>query len=298
MRHATWLRLEASPLFSTAYQRYRRLPAGVRAPLRTLLLPHWQMAAYLIRAAARRRVVTGPFRGMRFELSALSGRHLLGYLLGSYERELREVVGRILDRGYGTVINIGAGEGYYAVGFALRSPATRIDAFEALSEYHPLIERSVRLNRVADRITLNGLCDAVSLQCHLRDAAPPTLVFMDIEGGEIDLLNPELISPLQHADILVETHDAFAPGVTEILIDRFSHTHNVECYTAQPRVLSDFPTDFLPLFRHMFPRLAVDLMDERRTGTQRWLFLTVKSESGAAKLDEEGGERGGRELFG
>src|SRR5947207_9293501 len=47
-------------------------------------------------------------------------------------------------------------------------------------------------------------------------------------------------------------------------------------YTAQARTLSDFPADFLPTFRRWFPRLAVDLMDERRPGVQRWLFLTAK----------------------
>ena len=53
-------------------------------------------------------------------------------------------------------------------------------------------------------------------------------------------------------------------------------THNVECYTAQPRILADFPPNFLRVLPAWFPRLTVDLMDERRTGVQRWLFLSAK----------------------
>jgi hypothetical protein len=265
MRHATWLRLEASPFWHELYRQWRRLPDGVRAPLRVLLIPHWHIAAFMVRAAARNRVVAGPFRGMKVRLSGLSSRHLLGYILGSQELELRDLINRIINRGYGTILNIGAADGYYAVGLALRSPSTQVEAFEALPELHPLIEKSARRNRVADRIALRSKC-----------AGAPALVLMDVEGAEMHLLDPQSAPELRHSDILVETHDAFMPHVTDTLIERFIETHHIECYTAQPRILADFPADFLPRFRQWFPGLAVDLMNERRTGIQRWLFLTAK----------------------
>ena len=276
MRHATWLRLEASPFWHSLYRLYRGLPDYVRAPLRNLLMPRWHVAAFLIRTAARRRVVAGPFRGMRLQLSPLSSRHLLGYILGSQELELREVIERIVKRGYGTIINVGAADGYYAVGLTLRSPSSAVEAFETLQEFHPLIQQSARLNGVSDRITLHGTCELDTLRQSLQRAEAPVLVLMDIEGGEVDLLDPLPIPQLRDADILVETHDAFVAQATDTLIDRFWETHSVECYSAQPRICADFPAHFLPGFRRWFPRLAVDLMDERRPGIQRWLFLTAK----------------------
>jgi hypothetical protein len=283
MRHATWLRLEASPLWRDLYGNYRRLPDGIRAPLRALLMPHWHLSTLLVRTAARHRVVAGPFHGMRIQLSGLSSRHLLGYILGSQELELREVIRRIIGRGYGTIVNVGAADGYYAVGLALRSSSSCVEAFEALGEFHPLIERSARLNGVSTRIALRGMCDANALRQSLQSAKTPALVLMDIEGGEVDLLDPRSIPQLQRTDILVETHDAFVAHATDTLIDRFWETHQVECYTAQARTLSDFPADFLPTFRRWFPRLAVDLMDERRPGIQRWLFLTAKRPDGGGR---------------
>lgn len=281
MRYATWVRLEASPFWYDLYKRYRRLPDGVRGPLRLLLAPHWHLAVFLVRLAARDRVLAGPFRGMRLVLSPLSKRHLLGYILGSQECELHEVIGRIIDRGYRSIVNVGAADGYYAVGLASRLPPARVEAFEQLPEFHALIRRSARENGVAGRIALYGRCDADGLRRCLRQAGPRPLVLMDIEGGEQDLLDPQVVPELQGADILVETHDAFVPQVTDTLIERFWQTHDVECYTAQPRILADFPPDFLPLLRRRLPRLAVDLMDERRTGIQRWLFLTAKGAGGA-----------------
>jgi hypothetical protein len=281
MRHSTWLRLEASSFWYSVYRNYRRLPDGIRAPIRVLLTPQWHLAAALVRTASAGRIVAGPFQGMRMELSGLSSRHLLCYLLGSAEIELRDVLGRITDRGYRTILNIGAADGYYAVGLAVRSPRTRVEAFEALPAFHPIIERSARANGVQDRIALQGACDAPALRHHLQMEVGPSLVLMDIEGGEAELLDPLAVPQLWQADILVETHDAFVPHVTETLIERFQPTHHIERYTARPRLPNDFPPDFLPKLKRRFPRLAVELMDERRTGLQQWLFLTAKD--GAAR---------------
>lgn len=282
MRHATWLRVEASPFWHDLYRQYRRLPPAVRMPLRVLATPQWHLAAYLVRAASRNRVVAGPFRGMRLRLSDLSRRHLLGYILGSQELELREAIERIVERRYGTIVNVGAADGYYSVGLALRSPSSRVEAFEAVPELHRVIERSARLNGVSDRLVVLGACDRDALRASLKRAGTLALVVMDIEGGERDLLDPQAAPELAHADVLVETHDAFVGNITDTLIERFWQSHNVECYTAQPRILADFPPGFLSVLPRWFPSLAVDLMDERRTGVQRWLYLTAK-ENACAK---------------
>ena len=113
------------------------------------------------------------------------------YLLGSQERELHEAIERIVATGYGTVINVGAADGYYAVGLALRSPGTRVIAFEALAEMHPVIARVAALNRVGDRVAIFGACGIADLRRALAAAGPKTLVVMDIEGGEAKLLDPE-----------------------------------------------------------------------------------------------------------
>lgn len=277
MRHATWLKIEASPFWHGIYRRFHQLPDGVRQPLRALFMPRWQLAAFLVRHTSRRQAVAGPFRGMRIELSPLSSRHLLGYILGSQELELRPAIDTIVERGYRTILNVGAADGYYAVGLALRAPQARVEAFEALPELHPVIARTAAANGVADRVAILGACTASQLRARLDAAEGPTLVLMDIEGGEVDLLDIDAVPELAEADILVETHDAFVAGATATLLRRFQETHGITRYTARPRVLNDFPPNFLPRLRRWFPSLAVELMNERRTGLQRWLLLTAKA---------------------
>jgi hypothetical protein len=279
MRHATWLKIESSPFWYAAYRRYRLLPDGIRGPLRALFMPRWQTAAFLVRHAARHRIVAGPFRGMRITLSPLSSRHLLGYILGSQELELREAIETMIARRYRTILNIGAADGYYAVGLAMRSPDTHVEAFEALPELHPVIEWTAAANGA--RVSIGGICTPEVLRARLAGAEGSTLIFMDIEGGEVELLDPRVVPELARADIFVETHDSFVADATTTLMDRFRDTHDIACYVARPRVPSDFPANFLPRLRRWFPGLAVDLMNERRTGQQRWLMLTANTSATA-----------------
>ncbi|EWY37087.1 hypothetical protein N825_21820 [Skermanella stibiiresistens SB22] len=268
--------IESSSIASRLYRSYRKLPDFVRAPARWLVMPRWHIVTTMVRVAARGAVVSGPFQGMRMDLSPVSSRHLLGYILGTQELELHGVVERIVTRDYKTIVNVGAADGYYAVGLARRLPKARIVGFEGLAELHPVLRHSAELNGVADRFTINGFCEPPDLKRALGASEGRTLLISDIEGGEIDLLDPARARELDITDILVETHDAFVPGCTETLIDRFSATHNIERITARPRTLKDFPKNILPWLPRRMPDLAVELMNERRTGLQQWLYMEAK----------------------
>jgi hypothetical protein len=272
MRHSTWQNLQSTSLWRAAYGNYRRLPDNLRRSLRWIVLPHWEFATTIVRKAAHERVVAGPFGGMKLLLSDVSARLLPSYILGSTELELRSLIERLIVRNYGTILNIGAADGYYAVGFARRSPTSEIVAFEALAKFHPVIERVARLNNVADRVRIAGFCDLDLLRAELVQAKRPILLFADIEGFETQLLDPGFVPELRSADIVIETHDSFVPKCTEIMIARLGESHRIERVVARARTLADFPENFLPLLPRMFPQLALDLMDERRMGVQQWLY--------------------------
>src|SRR6476659_6966695 len=76
-----------------------------------------------------RQVLQGPFRGMQYLSRAYFG-SVLPKLLGTYELELREVIESICQLGADRIVDVGAAEGYYAVGLAVRSPGSTIVGFE------------------------------------------------------------------------------------------------------------------------------------------------------------------------
>ena len=51
-------------------------------------------------------------------------------ILGTLEKELRSIIDILSQKEFDMIVNIGAGEGYYAVGLALRNPRVRIIAYE------------------------------------------------------------------------------------------------------------------------------------------------------------------------
>jgi hypothetical protein len=200
---------------------------------------------------------------------------LLGYLLGTQEIELHGAVEKIVSQGYKTIINIGAADGYYALGLARRLPQACVLAFEANSSHHKYLNTSARANGVAERIFIRGFCRGQDLRAALATVRQPALVICDIEGGEVDLLDPESIEALRSVDLLVETHDQYVADCTEILASRFAPTHAVQEFSGRPRVASDFPSAALPLLARMFPETAIELMNERRKEPQQWLLLTA-----------------------
>src|SRR6516225_3524382 len=107
MRYATWNTIEANPLAMRVYRSYRRLPEAVRAPARWLVAPRWHLACAAVRSSAGNKVLAGPFEGMAMQLSPVSSRHLLGYLLGTQELELHAVIEDIIAQRFGTIVNIG-----------------------------------------------------------------------------------------------------------------------------------------------------------------------------------------------
>ncbi|MEN3794734.1 hypothetical protein [Fulvimarina sp. MAC3] len=276
MRHTTWTAIEGNSVTMDLYRAYRRLPGYVRTPARWIVAPRWHAVCAYVVARSKGRVVAGPFEGLKLQLSSVSSRHLLGYILGTQELELHGVVEEIVARDYSHIINVGVADGYYAVGFARRMPSTRVIGFEGLPEHHPLVRRAAEENGVSDRIELRGFCESSDLDQALIEAGPKSLVVCDIEGGEKALLDPEKSPELANADILVETHDGLLLGCTRTMVERFEATHDIVSILARPRTMVDFPFDKLPLLPTLVPETAIELMNERRTGLQEWLFMTAR----------------------
>lgn len=84
------------------------------------------------------RLLNGPFRGMRYVRTSI-GSSFGAKLIGTYELELAGVIEELCRRGFREVVNIGAGEGHYAVGLAFRQPGALVTAFEMDTEGQALI---------------------------------------------------------------------------------------------------------------------------------------------------------------
>jgi hypothetical protein len=192
----------------------------------------------------------GPFRGMRYPERAVG--HVSTFaakLLGAYELELHAAVHELVSQEPVRIVNVGAGEGYYAVGLSLVAPGATIEAFEADAGERSVCRALAHENDVSDRVHVHGFCDTASL----RDLAGPGVVLIvDCEGYEVELLDPTLVPGLVHTSMLVELHPTGHEGLVEKILGRFRLTHDIRVIGMEERDASRFPQlagmEFLPAF--------------------------------------------------
>ncbi|MHC4512094.1 MAG: class I SAM-dependent methyltransferase [Planctomycetota bacterium] len=215
------------------------------------------------------RVDRGPFAGMAYLSDSHCGQ-VLPKLVGSYEEPLHAWIQEAVGRRYRRILNVGCAEGYYAVGLARACPETEVLAFDVEPRARKLCSRLAALNGVTN-VHIHGLCDHQSFE---QLAGESTLVFMDIEGAEKDLVDPALAPSLRQTDLIIELHDMFVPGTREALMSRLGESHDLDIVRdtdqrAHYPALERLPSELRPVATH-----------ERRPPNMEWLRATSKNAGG------------------
>jgi hypothetical protein len=212
----------------------------------------------------------GPFRGMRFLEQSAEGCHV-PKLLGCYESELHPHIRAAAERAYEVVLNIGAAEGYYAVGLARLMPDARVYAYDTNAAAHSVCQSLAEQNGVADRVVVGGVFSGENFD---RFAGQLVLVVCDIEGGETALLDPQRYPALQAMDVIVELHDSPGAKPSVLIPERFGATHDVTMVRHGGQA-TPLPALFEQL-SHLDQLLAVW---EWRSGPTPWAVMQVRAET-------------------
>jgi hypothetical protein len=217
-------------------------------------------------------VLGGPFKGMRY-IAAARGSSLVTKLLGTYEMELHPFVTSLPRSAPDTVIDVGAAEGYYAVGLARMLPAARVITFDFDPVAVDLMRQLAQQNGVTERIDVRGNCTHSTLEAACGSSTLP-LVVCDCEGYEDVLLDPAAVPSLRRAMILVELHEHVVPGVGGRIRQRFESTHEVEIIPTRPRDVNDLsPEARAALPAGAAERVTADVLDEHRPGLMSWFVM-------------------------
>jgi hypothetical protein len=216
-------------------------------------------------------VLSGPFAGMAMlpEVSWGDG-DLAPKLLGCYEAELHPAIAKAISREPRNVINVGCAEGYYAIGMARALPQSRVFAFDTNEAAQAICGRAAAANQVGTRAKVGGTCTFDTLRDTISKEER-TLLFVDCEGGELALLDPEHVPGIQGCDVIVECHDFLNPSITSTLQQRFAKTHDVELISEGPRDPNQFPS--LQRWQSTDRWLAVN---ENRPMTMNWLVCWAR----------------------
>ena len=214
-------------------------------------------------------ITRGPFAGMDYDQKSAEGAGL-PRLLGAYEHTLSPVIEQIVETAYPLVIDVGCAEGYYAVGLARLLKDAVSYAYDTDPRARNACQELAEKNNVTERMVVGEL---FSHSDFARFSEKKCLVFCDIEGAERELLDPRLAPELAALDIVVESHECLIPGTTELLLNRFSDTHDIiKIEDNGMRELSGMPSWFYEL-AHLDQLLSVW---EWRSGPTPWLIMRSK----------------------
>lgn len=213
-------------------------------------------------------VQRGPFKGLKYP----AGRHHARFqkVIASYENEILPFIASVIKNGKCTdIVNVGGCDGYYAVGLAYAIPDVPVTVFETKSELHASIKSFAELNSVDQRLSLHGKCTTGSLSKISVGQAP--FLLCDVEGAEVELLDPTRVGWLTNAIILLEIHALQGEHIPDSISQRFNQSHSIVAVGSMPRDFSSYP-EVADLPSH-----AVHLLlDEERPSPQTWYFMEPK----------------------
>lgn len=215
------------------------------------------------------KVVQGPFQQMEIPFQTpWDDGNFSCKLLGTYEHELHMPLAHALWRCPKTVVNVGAGDGFYAIGLArmLSGVKAEIIALDISDSARAVCEDYAELNKVRVSV-LKGAKEPKELS----RGRGHRLYIVDVEGDEVELLDPVRCPELARSDIIVECHDFLRPGASTMVADRFTATHDVTLVRPSLPDLNQFP--FLRQFPTVMSVLAVV---EKRPMPTYWLTCWAK----------------------
>lgn len=215
----------------------------------------------------------GPCAGLVYPATDHTGHTIFPKLLGSYERELHDVVEQAVKNGPSAVVNIGCGEGYYTVGLALRIPTATVFAFDINPAARDACAQMALLNHVSEQVHVEEHCTADDLVRLPRGGH--ALIIIDCEGHERWLFSDDALSAVRRHHLIIEIHDFVQPDTGALLASRLAETHTVTSISAveDSDKPSTYPYDELRAFADHHHQ---HLLAERRPRGMYWLCCSPK----------------------
>ena len=226
------------------------------------------------------KVWSGPFVGMCWGTHAV-GSELTPKLFGTYEKEIAEIIEHLPV--FDLAIDIGAAEGWYAVGLLYRKIARSVVAFEIIGSGQKACRDNAERNAVAEHLEVRGECSVGELQRLLESRPRPdfrVLIVSDCEGCEDELFVPSVLKLCREAHLLIETHESQAPGTHLRLARELESSHRVIHIKPVRRSRADaaFPGRATPWWLRISFLRRFLLLERRGTGNL-WLYAAPKIEN-------------------
>ena len=149
----------------------------------------------------------GKFKGLKLTFKTNTSAGVLGLkVLGLYEKEIIDYI--CSQKKFNTLINLGAGDGYYPLGLLKANQISKAICFE-MSEKgrNSILENSI-LNGASKRIEVFGKATGHTVSEVIgKEKKGRTLLICDIEGGEFEYFKEKEFFNTKDCMWIIELHD-------------------------------------------------------------------------------------------
>lgn len=214
----------------------------------------------------------GPFKGLLLNQDTWWGKLDLGaQCFGLYEKEILDIIDLVEDTEYQSFIDIGAADGYYAIGMLVSGKVKKSICFEQSPDGQKSISKNWEINSKIGEIEIHGEANNISLDKVSSHDLFRSLVLIDIEGYEFDLLSKNVLKKFKDCDLIIEIHnwvDDFEKKYARLIEDILQY-FKIEVIERTER-----PTINIPELRSFTDDNRLLLISERRPCVMRFLKLT------------------------
>jgi hypothetical protein len=162
-------------------------------------------------------VAYGRFSHLKLSKSMIWNRFDRGaMLLGLYEFEIVEAIFSkpITQRIF---IDVGAADGYFALGALVSGEFDKAYCFELSKKSQRVIRENARLNNISSEMFIFGAADEHSFLRLPKDDLENSVILIDIEGAEFNILNENVLNKLKKSIVIVELHEwLIADGASKL----------------------------------------------------------------------------------
>ena len=190
-------------------------------------------------------VAAGKFKGLKLTSNTNTSAGVLGLkVLGLYEKEIIDYI--CSEKKFNTLINLGAGDGYYPLGLLKANKISKAICFEMSESGRSSISENSNLNGYSEKIDVFGKATNQTVRVAIsKEKKGRTLMICDIEGGEFKYFKDKDIFNIKGCTWIIELHDrvlGLNRKVREDLLACIPTNLNISIVKSKPIDWSHHPT--------------------------------------------------------
>ena len=223
-------------------------------------------------------VIYGPYKGMFFSENNHWGIGDLGpKIIGLYEFEVQnKLLDLISNFNIENFVNIGAAEGYHAIGIAKKTEIQNFVLYEIDIKGKEILKENILKNELKKNVTIKSEASLNSFyELNKKLDFSKTLFLIDIEGSELELFNDEILELLRSSILIIENHKFLLNKEKQKkyqeLISKFKNKFNFEIIKNNGRNISQINE-----LNNLSENELMMICSENRPKMMEWFIITPK----------------------